>query len=137
MAYTGHGHHIPGSVLGNGPRPTNVARCGGVNMCPRCMADVQTFIKNSSSSEVKPKKIDCIDYAMEAKKALIRYIDVTTSSLDEKSAFEVYTVMFSKTLNTWRALMITDMPDIIMYEIVGDGKSIHVNEYMKTRSVVL
>lgn len=128
MAYTGHGHHIPGTTK-NGPPPTDVSRCGGVNICPRCRGDVLALMGDTA----KPQMIDHVDYSLEAKKALIRYIDATTISLEEKKTFEVYTVMFSKTLNTWRALMITDMPDYIMYELVSDGKMVSVNEYMKIR----
>lgn len=134
MAFTGHGHHIPGTIQGD-TRPTNVARCGGVNVCPRCKDDVQALMGNASPG-AKPQKIEHVDYVALAKKALVRYIDGTSISLEEKYAYEVYTVMFSKTLNTWRALMITDMPDNIMYELVGDGNTIHVNEYMKVRSKI-
>lgn len=135
MAFTGHGHHIPGTILG-AVRPTDVIRCGGVNICSRCKEDIRAYAE-LGPFEASPRKIDHVDYVMEAKKALIRYIDMTTSSFGEKPVFEVYTVMFSKTLNTWKALMITDMPDNIMYELVGDGKTIYVNEYTKTRSVIL
>lgn len=133
MAYTAHGHHIPGSAPLSGPNPTNIARCGGPKMCPKCKKDVEEYFENLS--EPKPQMIDHVDYALMAKKALIRYIDETSISLSGEP-YEVYTVMFSKTLNTWRTFMITDMPDNIMYELIGDGKTIHVNEYMKIRNAV-
>ena len=44
MAYTGHGHQIPetpSSSIAN--RPKSPARCGGVNVCPRCKSDVKDY----------------------------------------------------------------------------------------------
>lgn len=38
MAYTGHGHHIPGSV-DSGTPPKQVARCGGPKLCTQCAKD--------------------------------------------------------------------------------------------------
>lgn len=37
MAYTSHGHHIPGSSEPIQPRATGlVARCGGPSLCKQC-----------------------------------------------------------------------------------------------------
>lgn len=45
MAFTRHGHHIPGTVLDE--RPTRVARCGGVLLCTLCRTDVGVFNFNN------------------------------------------------------------------------------------------
>ena len=41
MAFTRHGHHIPGTVLDE--KPTRVARCGGVLLCTLCRTDAGVF----------------------------------------------------------------------------------------------
>jgi len=43
MAYTGHGHHIPGTNHGEGmvAADDSLVKCGGVEICPRCIADVR------------------------------------------------------------------------------------------------
>ena len=42
MAYTSHGHHIPGTEL----KPKHlglVARCGGPRLCKKCMTETQRY----------------------------------------------------------------------------------------------
>lgn len=43
MAYTSHGHHIPGTVM-NGERPLQVARCGGPPLCTDCAKETANYI---------------------------------------------------------------------------------------------
>lgn len=38
--FTKHGHHIPGTVLGE-ERPEKVIRCGGPGLCKECSEEVQ------------------------------------------------------------------------------------------------
>ena len=61
MAFTQHGHHIPGSP-DTGEMPANVARCGGSSLCISCMRDCSTwYLQNSPTPVVKelfPKNED-------------------------------------------------------------------------------
>jgi hypothetical protein len=45
MAWTRHGHHIPGTILGT-DRPSSVARCGGPGLCDLCSRDASVVLKN-------------------------------------------------------------------------------------------
>ena len=49
MAYTRHGHHIPGTVLEE-PRPP-VARCGGPKICNLCAFEVGKYSRENLESE--------------------------------------------------------------------------------------
>lgn len=42
MAYTSHGHHIPGTVLQPRTRQL-VARCGGPSLCKQCMTEAGRY----------------------------------------------------------------------------------------------
>jgi len=44
MAYTSHGHHIPGSGDLGGPRASGlVPRCGGPSLCKQCGVEAARF----------------------------------------------------------------------------------------------
>ena len=45
MAYTKHGHHMPGTSLDG--RPRQVARCGGIALCRECNTDAYLLMKAS------------------------------------------------------------------------------------------
>lgn len=42
MAFTKHGHHIPGTIRDE-YNPNSVARCGGTYMCNQCQKDAAAF----------------------------------------------------------------------------------------------
>lgn len=42
MAWTSHGHHIPGTYVVDRP-PQDVARCGGVRLCKVCSTEAGLF----------------------------------------------------------------------------------------------
>lgn len=46
MAFTTHGHHIPGT-LWNGAPETGGALCGGPRHCSRCAKDVEAYYSNN------------------------------------------------------------------------------------------
>jgi len=56
MAWTRHGHQIPGTNLD--PAQPRVARCGGPSLCKECWADVQAWgvfnPKDKESEEKSP-----------------------------------------------------------------------------------
>lgn len=56
MAYTLHGHHIPGTSYEN--PPADRARCNGPGLCPVCSADVSNSRKKISDYERILRKVN-------------------------------------------------------------------------------
>lgn len=54
MAFTRHGHHIPNTENELEP-PIDLARCGGVGMCPVCTKDASAFIKKEEKVISNPE----------------------------------------------------------------------------------
>ena len=50
MAYTTHGHHIPGTIL-EGPEPSLRARCGGPGLCKVCSEQAASYSKLNTVDE--------------------------------------------------------------------------------------
>ncbi len=145
MALTGHGHLIPGSVLGS-EEPKSIKRCGGPTICPRCKDDVSAFHETwrvyvqpieYGRSTVPANVPD--DFQARAKQILINYIDSNYSQSFEKPVFEVYIVWFVKVLQHWKALVCTDRPDGKYYELTynGDKRETYVDEYTKVKNTVV
>lgn len=58
MAFTKHGHHIPGTVMpAVQDRPKSVARCGGVNWCKQCIAEVEKFKEENPPKELTEENV--------------------------------------------------------------------------------
>jgi hypothetical protein len=57
---------------------------------------------------------------------------------DESHDFEVYVVWFSKTLQNWKALLSTTIPDGRYYEVTydGDKQQAYVDTYVKIKNSV-
>lgn len=49
MAFTRHGHQIPGTTAEPRPDDYQIARCGGVHLCPGCMVDMARAEAEASS----------------------------------------------------------------------------------------
>lgn len=129
MAYTGHGHQIPGSPAGTIQEvPKNPARCGGVNVCPRCLQEAE---------EWKSRMIgEHTDFQAKAKQMVKDYVDSMhrqTYPLTELPTYTVYVVWFAKTLQNWKAILGTTLPDGKLFEITynGDGRVAYVDVYKK------
>ncbi|QEQ93558.1 hypothetical protein SEA_GIRLPOWER_59 [Streptomyces phage GirlPower] len=142
MAYTSHGHAIPGSPVEKGPKP-DAARCGGLTICPRCRAEVKEFhdlynVSVTPKETVVPMNVPD-DFVAKAKQILVDYIDSHYWTEFEKPAFEVYVVWFVKVLQHWKALVCTDRPDGKYYEITynGDKREAYVDEYAKTKNTTV
>lgn len=142
MAYTSHGHPIPGSPTERKPA-LRVARCGGVTHCPKCRAEADEFhVLYDVSVIVREPNIPMNvpdDFPTKAKRILIDYIDSQYSTGFEKPAFEVYVVWFVKVLQHWKALVSTDRPDGKYYELTynGDKRETYVDEYTKSKNTVV
>jgi len=60
---------------------------------------------------------------------VLEHLDKT----DEKVEFMTYVVWFSKTLQNWKALVSTTLPDKMYYEVTynGDKKEAYIDAYLK------
>ena len=53
MAWTTHGHHIPGTVKDDVMRPDRVGRCGGPKMCQKCQKEANLFAIRKVAASVQ------------------------------------------------------------------------------------
>lgn len=130
MAYTAHGHQIPGSPSGSIQNvPKNKARCGGVNICPKCMQETEEW---TSIMIGEPT-----DFQAKAKQMVKDYVDSLHQQnfpMTELPTYTVYVVWFAKTLQNWKAILGTTLPDGYLFEVTysGDRKVAFVDVYKKT-----
>lgn len=128
MAYTGHGHHIPDSVATSiATAPKNPARCGGVSICPRCKAEAQEYGYIVGEST---------DFQQRAKQLVKDYVDSMYRQNNPDSEipeYTVYVVWFAKTLQNWKAILGTTMPDGRLFELTydGDKRTTYFDAYKK------
>lgn len=129
MAYTGHGHQIPGSPAGTiENRPKNPVRCGGISICPRCQQEAKEY----GYMVGEPT-----DYPAKAKQLVRDYVDSMWRQNhpdQELPAYEVYVESFTKTLQNWKAWVGTTMPDGRMFQLTydGDKRTTYFDAYKKT-----
>lgn len=137
MAFTSHGHHIPGTVLEPIPFAHTTIRCGGPERCRSCIkeAQVSKSRNNRMATVAVPRNVD-VDFQMKARQALIKYIDEHYPQYD---AYEVYIVWFVKVLQHWKALLCTNQEDNAYFELTynGDKNEIYVDDYGKRNNVVI
>lgn len=116
MAYTGHGHKIPDT-----PEttikflPKNIAKCGGVNICPRCMEEAKEYGYMVGEST---------NYQEKARQLVTDYVDSLQRQNhpdEDPLVFDVYIVWFAKTLQNWKAILGTTLPDGRLFELTYDG----------------
>jgi hypothetical protein len=65
------------------------------------------------------------------------YIGRTLDKTDEPVEFDVYVVWFSKTLQNWKALVSTTLPDSMYYEVTfnGDQDEAYLDAYRKVDNI--
>lgn len=124
MAYTTHGHHIMGTTK-NG-HPDRVARCGGPGLCPSCSSEALVVSSND-------------DFALQRKAQKIVNDYVKSWRMGEPGEFGVYVVWFSKTLQHWKAMLSTTLPDGMYYEVTynGDKREAYLDSYSKSENTVI
>ena len=73
-------------------------------------------------------------YHIRAKQLVFNYIET-----QEPPTFEVFIVWFSKTLQNWKALVASTLPDQKYYEVTydGDARQTYIDEYEKVKNVVI
>lgn len=143
MAYTSHGHHIPGIIqLGLADRPASVARCGGVIRCKTCMAeadartDSTVMVRKDHMANGAP--IEKRDFVAWAKQVLMEYLDEHENGAEE-TTYEIYVVWFTKALQNWKVMMITTLLEDMYYEVTHDGnkKVTYVDSYQKVENAIV
>ncbi len=139
MAYTSHGHQIPGT-LHDEPWPVKVARCGGINLCEVCRRDAA--LERDTTPETGTIKFNNSPDVLlrSAKIAVIHAFNKTNMvNVVELTEDDIYIVWFSKTLQNWKALLSTDLHDGLYYEVTynGDKHSAYVDTYKKQSNTVV
>ncbi|QDM56566.1 hypothetical protein SEA_ESKETIT_65 [Streptomyces phage Esketit] len=102
MAYTSHGHEIPGSPVEKGPKP-DATQCGGPRFCPRCRAEVKEFrdlynVSVTPKDTVVPMNVPD-DFVAQAKRLLIDYVDSHYSTEFEMPSGMHWTIFSEPTRN--------------------------------------
>jgi hypothetical protein len=75
-----------------------------------------------------------------ATRLIEEYVKAHFNKSDTKiSHFGVYIVWFSKTLQNWKALISTTLPDQMYYEVTynGDAKETYIDAYKKFDNVTV
>lgn len=69
--------------------------------------------------------------------AVIAYVETHLEKTDEHPFYNVYIVWFCKTLQNWKALLSTTLPDGTYYEVTynGDKKEMYIDVYKKFDNV--
>lgn len=72
-----------------------------------------------------------------AKRLVLEYILSKLEKTDTSPTFQVYVVWFSKTLQNWKAMVSTTLPDQMYYEVTynGDKKETYLDVYKKWDNV--
>lgn len=78
-----------------------------------------------------------IDY--KAHEIVINYIEAKRDKSDPRPQYGVFTVWFCKTLQNWKALVSTTIPDSMYYEVTynGDNRVTYLDAYKKWENVVI
>lgn len=73
------------------------------------------------------------DYQLKATRIVRHYIEKTLDKSDPRVDFKVYVVWFVKTLQNWKALVSSSLPDGRYYEVTYDGHNLctYVDVYVK------
>lgn len=139
MAWTSHGHHIPGTTLDENI-PNDPAVCGGVARCHICSSESALY-KTTHPEQFRPPGSAVEDYQQKAKTLVIKYFNQRVEKTDNTALLlsQVYVVWFSKTLQNWKALLSTTVPDGMYYEVTynGDMRETYIDAYKKFDNVTV
>lgn len=76
-----------------------------------------------------------MDYQKTAKEIVLNYVNKHLDKTDDVqvTSDDVYIVWFCKTLQNWKALVSTTLPDGMYYEVTynGDKKEVYLDAYKK------
>lgn len=135
VAYTRHGHHIPGTSKAN--EPITKSRCGGPEFCPACSTEAVKWIMMGSGPEREILIGDNdTNYQTRAMEIVRKWL--TDEKKLEGLTYGLYIVWFAKTLQNWKALVGTTLKDGMYYEVTynGDAHETYLDTYEKTNNIV-
>lgn len=77
------------------------------------------------------------DFINRARWIVRNYVERMLDKSDPAVKFDVYVVWFSKTLQNWKALVSTTLPDSMYYEVTynGDADEAYLDAYRKVDNV--
>lgn len=83
-----------------------------------------------------------MDFQRKARELVFAYVRDNLEKTDLHVAFtleDVYVTWFSKTLQNWKALLSTTLPDGMYYEVTynGDKKVAYIDAYKKFQNVAI
>lgn len=131
MAFTAHGHQVPGTTVDG--KPIEVMRCGGVMRCTKCRNEARQFtIHQPLANQIK------------AQWMVMEWVD---AKFDEKFGTEVQKppyvveiVGFSKFGSHWQAYAETTLNDGYLFKLTYDAAldqyDIQVFERITSRSII-
>lgn len=146
MAYTSHGHHIPGTDTEN--PPSNRARCGGPQLCSACGREAFVFSLSNNEKKVLGIKMDNKkslplerSFDLEKEKTALglvkAYILEHLDKSEEIPDFKVYIVMSGYVLGDWKMEISSSLPDGMYYEVTFNQTrdEIYLDAYKKIENV--
>ena len=76
-------------------------------------------------------------YMDKARRLVRTYIEARLDKSDPTPEFEVYLVWFAKTLQNWKCLVSSTLPDGMYYEVTynGDKQETYIDAYKKVENV--
>lgn len=79
------------------------------------------------------------DRLAEAVGSVIAYIETRLEKTDERPEYDVYVVWFAKTLQNWKALLSTTLPDGMYYEVTynGERRETYIDAYKKFDNICI
>ena len=80
-----------------------------------------------------------MDLQLQAKIKVVQLYNETSNESYELTTDDVYVVWFAKTLQNWKALVSTVIPDDRYYELTynGDTKETYIDVYVKMKNVAI
>jgi len=78
-----------------------------------------------------------VSYMAKAKGIVRDYVDSVLDKSDQPIHYDVYVVWFSKTLQNWKVMISTTLPDQMYYEVThnGDAGETYLDAYKKFANV--
>lgn len=113
--------------------------------CPNC-GSTQDFVKPQSRIQKKdnaitPPVVDSPDFYLKARLLVMKHFNDRADKTDGGAinVEDVYLVWFSRTLQNWKALVITTVPDGMYYEVTynGDKQETYLDAYKQFENVCI
>lgn len=119
---------------------TSTARAAQERMdrTAKCISIFDEQMAGKDMMDEKAVQNEPTDYVERAKSLVRAQVNEEMFSTGA-SQFEVYVVWFCKTLQNWKAIVCTTMPDGMLYEVThnGDNRETYIDGYRKQSNTVI